>query len=247
MKKTYFLPVLFSILISCNFSNNNLEKFNIEALPDFIDIGNKNDSNKLLILGNSIAVHPISKSIGWHSISGMAASNVDLDYVHLLHNKLNNLIPTNTRVSNVALWERSLSIDSLKSFDSLLNYRPNIVIFQVGDNFPADTTKIKQAYISLIKKFENTEIIICSPFITNEYNRGIAETISKENNLKYVNLSDLSSNKENLAEFDQSLDSLKKNWKVDGIGVHPGNKGMSMIASRIFNVIEPYLITNKTH
>ena len=43
----------------------------------------------LLVIGNSLACHGASPSLGWEANHGMAASAVENDYAHLLLKKLN--------------------------------------------------------------------------------------------------------------------------------------------------------------
>ena len=40
--------------------------------------------NRILFLGNSITQHGPKEAIGWNGNSGMAASSLDKDYVHIL-------------------------------------------------------------------------------------------------------------------------------------------------------------------
>src|SRR5947207_487382 len=63
---------------------------------------------KVLFLGNSITLHGPAPSIGWTSNWGMAASQEEKDYVHLLAADIAKATgaPPKTMVRNIAAFER---------------------------------------------------------------------------------------------------------------------------------------------
>ena len=64
---------------------------------------------RVLFVGNSITLHGVSPSIGWHGEWGMAASEKAKDYVHLMMDKIDELLPhTRYAICQVAEWEHLL-------------------------------------------------------------------------------------------------------------------------------------------
>lgn len=68
----------------------------------------------LLVIGNSLAIHPVAPSLGWNHESGMAASDVAHDYVHLTATQLG--IPLKA-VRNEASIERNPA-DPINTIDT---------------------------------------------------------------------------------------------------------------------------------
>lgn len=72
--------------------DSQLQAMNNVFIPSFIDTcNNKTGENfKILVIGNSLSLHAIAKDIGWNYFSGMAATSIEKDYVHLLFKKIEN-------------------------------------------------------------------------------------------------------------------------------------------------------------
>ena len=63
-------------------------------------MGAEDAPKRLLILGNSITRHGPNAGIGWNRDWGMAASDIDHDYVHLLQSYLNESRPMRRSMTN---------------------------------------------------------------------------------------------------------------------------------------------------
>lgn len=95
-------------------------------------------SNKLKIafIGNSITLHGPAPTIGWNNDCGMAASNKNTDFAHLLASKF-GLIDNDIFVGNFAELERIDIRNNNEQFTLLkeiFDTRPVITIIQLGDN-----------------------------------------------------------------------------------------------------------------
>ncbi|MBN1469491.1 MAG: SGNH/GDSL hydrolase family protein [Fusobacteriaceae bacterium] len=216
--------------------NKNVEKkiFDMnreENLPilELKDEQNFEKTIKVLIIGNSLTLHPISEKVNWERVCGMAASSKENDYVHLLFEKLKtykeNIL---FKYTNYAIFEREFEKISI---NELVEFNANFIIFQLGDNV-SDLDNFKQNYIELINCFKNekTAILLTTPFFySNEKNR-IVSDVAKNTDSFLIDLSNLYSDKRNFAKAEY-------NYKHKGVGLHPGDFGMKNIADAIFITI----------
>lgn len=224
-----------------------LAAMNRTAIPFFVDTVNENKGEpfKLLIIGNSLAYHGIAKEIGWHHVGGMAATSISKDYAHLLYKELQDLLPDrrlSMRVSNLADFERSFSSYDLLVVDTLADFKADVIVFQLGENVSFDKSNtpaiFKEKYTALINRLQNGRkpIIICTtPFFPSAEKSQIVEAVALQTGSYVVDLSHLSLlEKESLAKDEVGYALDRGKWKVDGIGIHPGDKGMQSISRQLF-------------
>ena len=211
---------------------------------DFV-VGSSLIPFKVLLFGNSLSTHGVVETIGWMHKSGMAATALDKDYVHLLLDQLNTRLPNNKiifRVSNFAEFERNPTSLQQNTIDSFVQFKPDIVLFQLGENVSEEDLQIfKGKYIELINSFkkENEVATLCTtPFFPSLKKNKILDSVAVITksflvDLSHISLLDNTSRAEN--EVDYKGD--KTIWKVNGIGIHPGDKGMKNIADQLFITI----------
>lgn len=195
----------------------------------------ENGNPKILFLGNSITKHGPAPQIGWYGNWGMAASDISRDYVHLCMKQiLEKYEDASFCIVQGSSWERAYrdcNLDEL--FASSKGFDPDVIICLLSENvinedFDADVFK-KQFHIFhkyLSGSNENTKIIVLSNFFNNEKKTKAIEEYAKEYGTEYICVSDLIADKENLAN----------GFEHEGIKIHPGDKGMEIIASRIMKV-----------
>lgn len=230
--------------------DSQLQAMNNVFIPSFIDTCNNKtgESYKILVIGNSLSIHAIAKDIGWNYFSGMAATSIEKDYVHLLFKKIENKLPNRNlylRISQFANFERNLATLNPKSLDSLISYQPDLIIFQLGENVriqnQKDETLFEEKYIELINSFKqngNPMTICTTPFFPSLPKNEIVQKVALETNSYLVDLSHLPLlNTENYAKDEKNYSGDKSVWKVGGIGIHPGDIGMENIAEQIFITI----------
>ncbi|MCF6224305.1 MAG: SGNH/GDSL hydrolase family protein [Flavobacteriaceae bacterium] len=235
-----------------------LQAMNNVFIPSFEDTCNDKDGEefKILVIGNSLSIHAIAKDIGWNYFSGMAASSIEKDYVHLLFDKIENKLEHSKlclRISQFASFERNLASFKPESLDSLINYQPDLIIFQLGENVLLQNKKdqllFEEKYIELINSFKknrNPQIICTTPFFPSLLKNEIIEKVVLSTNSYLVDLSHLPLlNSENYAKDEKNYNGDKSVWKVDGIGIHPGDIGMENIAKQIFININATLSNKK--
>lgn len=237
MKKNLLL-VLFSLL-SCK-NPDQLAAMNNIQMPEYEELIHTVSSKevlKVLIVGNSITTHAIADDIGWMHKSGMAATQENKDYVHLLFDKLSTQYPHKTiflRFSNWSQFERSP--DDFSGFKTATEFNPDVLVFQLSDNTSEKTANEFGKYsIRFLKDFKCQRLVI-SPFFMNDFNFNLSKTIAVKSNSIFVDISSISQNKINRASNDAGQ-TKRAQWKSDGIGQHPGDKGMFNISEIIFKAI----------
>lgn len=229
--------------------DEQLSVFNRTSLPEYIEFCN-NESGaplKILVIGNSIAYHAKAEDIGWYYNHGMATSKVENDYAHLIFQKIEKVLPgikVSMRIKNLADFERNFLTYDFGKIECLVQYQPDIIIFQLGENvkFTNDNTPylFKEKYIELIncfKKGRKPNVICTTPFFFSSEKNKIIEEIVLDTGSHLADLSKLTSDKYNYATNEENYAGDKSVWKVDGIGRHPGDYGMKNIAEQIFNTI----------
>ncbi|GAB1347393.1 hypothetical protein MASR1M29_15460 [Cloacibacterium normanense] len=239
-------------------SNNQLKSMNNVSIPVFTEFCNNKSGKKfkILIIGNSLSYHKIVEEIGWNHISGMAATSIEKDYAHLLYKKIENKMPDRNicmRISNFAKFERNLPSFDDKSIDSLVNFQPDIIIFQLGENVAIEEQNVpllfEQEYIELINRFKkkgNPLMICTTPFFPSLEKNKIIEKVALSTNIYMVDLSHLPLlESENYAKDEKKYLGDKSVWKVDGIGIHPGDIGMKNIANQLFITINASLFKSE--
>lgn len=227
--------------------DSQLQAMNNVFIPSFVDTCNNKtgESFKILVIGNSLSMHGIAKDIGWNHFSGMAATSIEKDYVHLLFKDIEKKLPKNKiclRICNFASFERNPNDFQLKNIDSLINYRPDLIVFQIGENVAIQNLSLfEEKYIELIDYFKikgNPQTICTTPFFPSLQKNETVENVALSTNSYLVDLSHLPLlNSENYAKDEKNYLGDKSVWKVGGIGIHPGDIGMGNIAKQIFITI----------
>jgi hypothetical protein len=231
--------------------DEQLSPMNRVRMKDYFELSSKNDgiTFKILVIGNSIARHGKSEEIGWlpHD-GGMAASREENDYVHLLFKKIETLLPDKKvylRVAGSARFERGFSTFDFSTFDKLIDYQPDIIVFQLGENVNFDEVNtpllFQKRYVDLIycfKKDRNPLIICTTPFFPDLQKNDVIEQVALTTNSYLADLSHLRLlDNQNYAKDEIGYPGNQSEWKVDGIGIHPGDYGMKNIAQQIFIII----------
>ena len=155
------------------------------------------------------------------------------------------------RVANFADFERNPNILLKNKIDSFIHFKPDIVLFQLGENVNEDEILLFQKkYVELINslKKNNKNITIClTPFFPSLNKNKMVNIVTKETNSFLVDLSHLTLlDDENYAKNEKNYEGDKTKWKVSGIGGHPGDKGMKSIADELFVTINAIISQKQT-
>lgn len=208
----------------------------------FVSCNTVKDQDKLktkvrnvLILGNSIVIHPPLPEIGWNNNWGMAASTQDSDFVHRLQNNIHQINP-NIKVSwgSISEFERDYVNYDLNKLSQYRNY--DMIILKISENVsykPNMKSLFIENYDNLINYLNpnhNSIIILVEGFWPSPVNEMIKE-YATEKNFPFVPIADLYNDKSNTAI------GLFEN---EGVSRHPSDKGMRKITNRIWETIKIY-------
>lgn len=209
---------------------------------------------KILFLGNSIAVHPPLVERGWHGNWGMAASALEKDYVHVLAKQINEHTGGSLRIAiadpamknpdgsaflgdatvvNIAdiLERKYASYDSSK-LRSQITARPDVVVLQFGENVRMDSFD-SVAFTNCLKKLlgdlkESSNPII---FVTSQI---------------YGPNADLDRIKQQIVAEDPEhrvfvdLSAFRTEPTNNGFLDHPSDQGMKVIADTLFKAMRSH-------
>ncbi len=185
---------------------------------------------KLLVLGNSIS-------------SGVIVKNIQDDYVNVLIRKIsakqNNRL-VRAKVYNLANFERQYKHYDYNILKPLVDYKPDIIIFQLGENYVGgDDDLYFQCFVKLINYFGSDNLkIVTSPYWGKRRKNKLNEKAALVTNSFYVDIS-------NLFAYDKKTRAdYKKKFDNEALGMHPGEYGMQRIAESIFVLINAYAEKN---
>ena len=209
------------------------------------DTGWIKDGFNYLAIGNSITQHGIT-SYWWNEV-GMAASDADHDYFHLV---LKHLEENNSKVKGIAynfyIWEvQSHDRDeALSMLDPFLSPDLDLVTIQLGENVN-DLTTLQKDYVSLLQyiraKAPDARILVIGDFWNSENRNEIKEAAANEANAEFVSLDGIASNDSYYCGTGTTVYDAEGNAHTvehDGVARHPGDAGMDAIAGRIIKTLD---------
>jgi hypothetical protein len=190
--------------------------------------------HRIVIVGNSITLHPPRPSVGWNNNWGMAASAPEKDMVHLLTARFKEKDPAaQVKIKMIARWEREHFKYDLHQLDSLRDFKPDLIIVRLGENVNPDSLhyqgEFKDHFAKLLDYMATptTRVAVFGSFwAPNESTREM-EALCKQKGIEYVPLSVLGEDKTNKA--------YGTSFTNPGVLEHPGDKGMQAIADRIWD------------
>ena len=188
---------------------------------------------KVLIYGNSIALHGRAPKIGWEGQWGMAASAREKDFAHLLVAGLEARRGERAdfRIRNLALLERNYTTNLL-DFAELADdvaWAPDYVVIAIGENVssiddataPAYTRFLVSLARPLVESAKHPPVLMRSPFWRNVTKAACTKQAAEEIGATYVDAGPLGDKAENKAI------GL---FEHIGVANHPGDLGMRRLA-----------------
>ena len=226
-------PIICGLLMLLFSSCNNLSNQKVE---NHIDSANIGKIRKVLILGNSIVRHPPKPDIGWNNDWGMAASAKDSDFVHILiHDVQEKDDSVLFNFENIAGFESDYTMYPISTLDSFKN--PDMLIIKIGENVDGRKT-VDSNFISHYDKLINwldpnnkSVKIIVDGFWDNP---GVNDKIKEyaiAHQYPFITTTDLSKDTTNEA---------RGKFENKRVAIHPSDKGMRMIAERIWSYMKVY-------
>ena len=196
---------------------------------------------KILIYGNSIALHGPAPKIGWERNWGMAASAREKDFAHLVVADLEKRRGERAdyRIRNLAALERNFTAN-LSDYPDLaadVAWAPDYVVIAIGENVANLTPETTDAYtrflVSLAKPLvecaAHPQVIMRSPFWRNDVKAACTAKAAEEVGATYVDAGFLGADKANTAA------GL---FEHQGVANHPGDLGMRRLADLILAAIK---------
>jgi hypothetical protein len=191
---------------------------------------------KVLIYGNSIALHAPKADIGWTNNCGMAASAPDKDFAHLVVAGLEKRRGgrADFRIRNLAGLERNYTanLDTVPELAEDVAWGPDYVVIAIGENVAnvgaAEAPAYRKFLADLARLFaslaKRPAIVMRSPFWANAAKAQCTAEAAAEVGAVYVDAGPLGSNNENKA---LGL------FSHGGVANHPGDLGMRRLADLI--------------
>lgn len=194
--------------------------------------------NNVLVIGNSITVHPLTSY--WWGLWGMAATVKNKDFVNVLQSKLRVGNP-NTVITplNFAEWEQNHQTYNLNNLTPSLTGKDYIII-RLGENV-SSMVNFEQDTIALIDHIKtvlpNAKVAITGMFWENAPKDVIFSSVANTKNIPFIPLSylDVAENRSAIGNQVYGDDGLLHTIDNPGVARHPNDLGMSRIADAIFN------------
>ena len=222
-------------------SEEYLSKFNnepLEAVNDSLMVG-ADSTITCLFLGNSLTYHAVIDEEPAEGKRGLTATNIEKDYVHVLLKTISEEHKVNIKYSilNIAQFERTFTKYSFSMEKLALaeHTHPDYLFVQIGENVAKDdivnTKKYEDEYIKLLALFPNSKKIITIPFWPDKVKEYATTAIAIKSNSYLVDISHLGDGTD-----PTNFSSSYKDYKMPGVGAHPGDYGMAKIANSIYAV-----------
>lgn len=227
-------------------SEEDLAHFNnepLEAVNDSLMVGS-DSTITCLFLGNSLTYCGVAEEEPDKTKRGLTSTSVDKDYVHVLIKMIAEEHHVNIRYSilNIAQFERTFTKHSFEMGKLALaeNKQPDYLFVQIGENVAKDdiidAKKYEDEYTKLLALFPNSKRIITIPFWPDKNKEYATTNIAIKSQSYLVDISHLGNGTDPL-----NFSSSYKDYKMPGVGSHPGDYGMANIANcfyAVFNAIQ---------
>ena len=216
-----------------NFNNDPLG-----VLNDSLMIG-ADSTITCLFLGNSLTLHGVIEEEPAEGLRGLTSTSVDKDYVHVLLKTISENKHVNIKysITNISQFERTFTKYSFNmgKLEHAENQQPDYLFVQIGENVASediiDPAKYEEEYVKLLALFPQSKRIITIPFWPDKDKEYATTNIAIKSNSYLVDISHLGDGTD-----PQNFSSSYKNYKMPGVGAHPGDYGMNNIAKCIFAV-----------
>lgn len=224
---------------------SNLENKNTVASKNQVNKhvffeGVNNGTPRIMFVGNSITWHKPAPDIGWHGDWGMAASTREKDWVHLCMSYIQGKYPeASFCIVQAAEWERGyMECDISSVFFEACQFKPDIIVTRLSENISVEYME-RYSLVSAMQKFheylsgnnEQVKLIVTSNVFGNKLKDVPLKEYSELMGAEYVYLNDYKEDSTNFAnEFEH-----------EGVRMHPGDKGMELIAGRVITALNKVL------
>ena len=191
---------------------------------------------RVLVYGNSIALHGPKADIGWTNCWGMAASAAEKDFAHLVVAGLEKHLGKRAdfRIRNLAVLERNFTtnIAAVADISADAAWKPDYVVIAIGENSPnidkSNAAAYRKFLADIARPFADSgaRIVMRSPFWRNALKAECTAKAAAEVGAVCVDAGSLG-----------SVDENKAIGLFSHVGVanHPGDLGMRCLADLILD------------
>ena len=239
MTRKHVLVALYAVATLCGVANaNDAEEMQSEEMNPGATLTTREriggGSFKVLVYGNSIALHGPYPEIGWTNDWGMAASARDKDFAHLVVAGLESQLGERAdyRIRNLALLERNFTTN-LSDFTEIaadVAWAPDYVVLAIG--VPTITEETADDYTEFLRSLArplaesagHPAVVMRSPFWRNSAKAACTAQAARDVGATYIDAGPLG---------DDDSNKAIGLFAHAGIQNHPGDLGMRRLADII--------------
>ncbi len=189
----------------------------------------------IFIIGNSLSRHAPRPDIGWQLDNGMAATEPEKDYAHIIRKRVSELTG---READLTISRMNMEAN-MAGLPVKMPEHADIVILQVGDNYKGKLApeEARKRYGNMLKTLKETypgAVIVA----VSDWRSGPTElmrTAAAANDIPWVSIKAIGQNPKMSAAAEKHFSAWAINW-------HPGNAGMAAIADEIWKTLKPLLL-----
>lgn len=223
---------------------------NQHATATALHVGNM-AADRVLFLGNSITYHWPNADLGWFGSWGMAASSADKDYAHRVVAAIADLNGGTSpemqavNVYSYGQYEKNyVNYDVASQMASLLSWKPNIVVVELGENM--DVAASQQAdfvssFTNVLTTFKSdgATVFVRNLWYPNAAKDALMKLATRDAGCVWVDLGDLAATPSNVA-------ASMGIYTNGAVASHPSDKGMQAIADGLVGAMKSYAVPEPT-
>lgn len=222
-----------------------------EASAEIDAIVATKDTYDYVALGNSITCNDIDDEGLWWGNWGMAASNEDNDYIHIVSKWLGaqSVKPVTTTVLDLKKWELASDRNTIqKDYEEYFNEYTDLVTIQTGENITEYMETLGMDYDSLVKmireKAPNAQILMLGEVLwPSEDIESAKHAACDAYGVTFVDMTEFLNGYESFyksaigAEV-AGTDGESHTITNEVVAAHPNDEGMACIAQQVINQIQ---------
>lgn len=194
-----------------------------------------NGGLKILFVGNSISRHAPKPDMGWYGDWGMAASEAEKDYLHLIVAKIKEKYDPNVSfsIAQVANFERTFfEMNAAEHYKEAIDFKADIIVMFFGANVKKEYDTMENPPVKFGDAYENLRNLFVggrdNVFVMHSQGFYIRPVLDEEKRAAAKRLGD---------PFIE-LGDIQTREDTHGRFNHPSDKGMQEIADLFWSVLE---------
>ncbi|MEX8519835.1 MAG: glycoside hydrolase family 99-like domain-containing protein [Leptothrix sp. (in: b-proteobacteria)] len=198
------------------------------------------EAKDVLVIGNSLTRHPPAAQLGWQGDWGMAASSMDRDYVHQLANHLESVGHEKVKISLLPAYplESAFFAQQPPAWPAVETSSYDYILVELGDNIDFRKSQgnlFETRYDVLLNTLSvglrpAGRLVCLGKWWPNAAADASIRTVCERHGGAFLALAPISVKPENHARHERDFFN-------QGVGEHPGDRGMTEIAQQLFCVL----------